>query len=96
MATINKTEYATAVKFIHTSYLTGFLPDPQTMELIHPLIYNILDLNDIDAVEVASLAAADLMLMIDNHSHQRSDDIREFIRRASTTVKGGRTNQGKS
>src|SRR5450756_706282 len=36
------------------------------------------------------------MLLIDNHDHQRSDAIWEFNRRAATTVKGGRTNQGKS
>jgi len=36
------------------------------------------------------------MLLIDDHLHQRSDIIWEFNRRAAKTVKGGRTNQGKS
>jgi tubulin-specific chaperone D len=64
---------------------------------LRPMIYNILDFNDIDVVDVASVAAADLMLLIDNHIvPTRSDTIWEFNRRAGTTVKGGRTNQGKS
>jgi hypothetical protein len=61
------------------------------------MIYNILDLNDIDVVDVASTAAANLMLLIENQTvPTRSDTIWEFNRRAGTTVKGGRTNQGKS
>jgi hypothetical protein len=42
-----------AVKFIQMAHKKDFLPDLQTMELIRPLLYNILDLNDIDVVEVS-------------------------------------------
>jgi tubulin-specific chaperone D len=66
------------------------------MLLMVQLIRNILDLNDVDAVDVASIAAADLMLLIDNLHHGRSDTIWEFAKRAKTTIKGGRNNQGKS
>ncbi|KAE9364067.1 hypothetical protein N431DRAFT_390307 [Stipitochalara longipes BDJ] len=88
-------ELIAAVKFVHVACEAGCPPDPETMQLIHILLYNILDLNDLDTVDVTSIAAADIMLLIDDNSHQRSDTIWEFNRRAAKTVKGGRTNQGK-
>jgi hypothetical protein len=50
------------------------------------LIHNVLDLNDIDAVDVASTAAADTTLLIDDFNHGQSDLIWEFVRSAKTTV----------
>lgn len=50
---INHSEMGLAVKFIQMAHKKDFLPDLQTMELIRPLLYNILDLNDIDVVEVS-------------------------------------------
>jgi tubulin-specific chaperone D len=50
---IGQSELILAVTFIQTAHATDFHPDAQTMEVVRALLYNILDLNDIDAVEVS-------------------------------------------
>jgi hypothetical protein len=50
------------------------------------LIRNVLNLNDIDAVDVVSTAAADTTLLIDDFNHGQSNLIWEFVRCAKTTV----------
>jgi hypothetical protein len=75
-----------ALEFVHTARIAGFSPNTQILLLMGTLIRNILDLNDIDAVDVASTAAADTTLLIDDFNHGQSDLIWEFVKRAETTV----------
>ncbi|PMD47951.1 hypothetical protein L207DRAFT_479337 [Hyaloscypha variabilis F] len=93
---IGDRELIAAVNFTRMASIAECPPDPGTVQLICKLLYDILDLNDLDTVDMASIAAADTMLLIDDHLHRRSDMVWGFNRRAAKTVKGGRTNQGKS
>jgi hypothetical protein len=83
-----------AVKFVEAAHEAGFPPDPEIIEDSVKLIDKILNINDTDSVDMASVAAADLLLLIDDS--KRSSLISSWNHRAATTVKGGRTNQGKS
>ncbi len=78
-----------AFEFVQTTQVAGFPPDPDVLLLMGTLIRNILDLNDIDAVDVASTAAADLMLLLGDRLHERSEAIWDFVNRAKTTVSIG-------
>jgi hypothetical protein len=75
-----------ALEFVRTARRAGFSPNSQILVLIGTLIRNLLDLNDIDAVDVASTAAADTTLLIDDLNHEQSDLIWEFVKCAKTTV----------
>ncbi len=75
-----------ALEFVRTARIAGFSPDPQVLVLMCTSIRNVLDLNDIDAVDVASTAAADTTLLIDDLNHGQSDLIWEFFKCAKTTV----------
>jgi hypothetical protein len=75
-----------ALEFVRTTRIAGFSPNTQILVLMGTLIRNILDLNDLDAVDVASTAAADMMLLIDDFNHRQSDLIWEFVKCAKTTV----------
>jgi tubulin-specific chaperone D len=75
-----------ALEFVHIARIAGFSPNAQILGLMCTLIRNILDLNDVDAVDVASTAAADMTLLIDDLNHEQSDLIWEFVKCAKNTV----------
>jgi tubulin-specific chaperone D len=75
-----------ALEFVHIARKAGFSPNAHILGLMGTLIRNILDLNDLDAVDVASTAAADMMLLIDDLNHEQSDLISEFVQCAKSTV----------
>jgi hypothetical protein len=75
-----------ALEFIHIARKAGFSPNAHILGLMGTLIRNILVLNDLDAVDVASTAAADMMLLIDDLNHEQSDLISEFVKCARSTV----------
>jgi hypothetical protein len=75
-----------ALEFVRIARIAGFSPNAQILGLMGTLIRNILDLADLDAVDVASTAAADTTLLIDDFNHGQSDLLWEFVKCAKTTV----------
>jgi hypothetical protein len=88
------TDLLNAVRFTQVARESRLPPHRLIMQAGVELIDKILNINDIDSVYVASVAAADILLLV--NGSQRSTLVSDWNRLAATTVKGGRTNQGRS
>jgi tubulin-specific chaperone D len=89
-------DLAMALDFVDFAHVVKSPPDTEILNPAISLVDNILDANVIDSAEVASIAAADLLLLVGNVDHERSDLIWQYNTRAGVYSKRGGTNQSKS